>query len=197
MQRLAVTGERFLSHSSHFFLKKAPHARIIGCCITAHKRLYSGQLFQRCQIRTRFTQYLKYCIVVLIPRPHPFFRKFGKISGSWWPSLIIFHQIRTRFTQYLKYCIVVLLPGPHPFFRKFEKISGSWRPSLFLFHQIRTLFTQYSKYYIVVLIPRLHQFFKKFGKNIRAMVAIFNLFFIKLGPELFNIYCFIYYCPYV
>ena len=43
----------------------------------------------------RYTQYSKYCIVVLIPSLHQFFRNFGRISGSWRPSLIFFRQIRT------------------------------------------------------------------------------------------------------
>ena len=38
----------------------------------------------------RYTQYSKYCIVVLIPSLHHFFRTFGRISGSWRPFLIFF-----------------------------------------------------------------------------------------------------------
>ena len=38
----------------------------------------------------RYTQYLKYCIVVLFPSLHQFFRKFGRMTGSWRPSLIFF-----------------------------------------------------------------------------------------------------------
>ena len=37
--------------------------------------------------------YSTFCIVVLIPRLHQVFRKFGRISGSWGPSLIFFVKL--------------------------------------------------------------------------------------------------------
>ena len=43
----------------------------------------------------RFTLCSTYWMQVLIRRLHQSFRKFGKISGSWRPSLNFFRQIRT------------------------------------------------------------------------------------------------------
>ena len=40
----------------------------------------------------RYTRYSKYCIEVIIPSLRQFFRKFGRISGSWRPSLTFFCQ---------------------------------------------------------------------------------------------------------
>ena len=85
----------------------------------------------------RYTKCSTYCIAVLIPRLHQFFRKFGKISGSWRLSLFLFRQIRTlsppitsklliRYIQYSTYCmIVVLIPRLHQFCRQKDKIAPS------------------------------------------------------------------------
>ena len=40
--------------------------------------------------------------IILVPRLHQFFRKIGKIFGSWLPSLIFFRQIRTLWPWYLQ-----------------------------------------------------------------------------------------------
>ena len=88
----------------------------------------------------RYTQYSIHCMLVLIPRLHQFFRKFGKISGSWPPSSIFFVKLepchpdiyKTAFSIHFvfNYLMQVLIPRLHQFFRKFEKIFGSSRPSL-------------------------------------------------------------------
>ena len=121
-------------------------------------------------------------MIVLIPILHKFFRKFGRISGSWRLSFFVKlgpchpDNFKAAFPIYSIFNILhsSIIPRLHQFFRKFRKISRSWRLSLFLFRQIRknivTLitskplirYTQYSAYCMLVLI--LHQFCRKFWK---------------------------------
>ena len=97
-----------------------------------------------------YTQYSKYCIAVIIPSLHQFFRKFEKIFGSWRQSWIFFRRFSTlspwylqnrffRFTLCSSYWMQVLIPRLYQFLRKFGEIFWSWRPSLIFFRQIRTL----------------------------------------------------------
>ena len=120
-------------------------------------------------------------MLVLIPRLHKLFRRFGRISGSWQPSFFV--KLAPCHSGHFKaaYPIYSIFNILHSSINSktaliLQKVRKNIRVMVAIFnlfsssHDLVTLitskplirFTQYLAYCILVLIPRLLQFFRKF-----------------------------------